>query len=61
MQYRWVQCKFSIEDTLMAVTKKSLPTATPAKTPKTKSDKTVEVTPLTSSNLKTARNVSINQ
>jgi hypothetical protein len=45
----------------MAVTKKSLPTATPAKTPKTKSDKTVEVTPLTSTNLKTARNVSINQ
>ena len=37
----------------MAVSKKSLPTSTPAAKPtKTKSDKTTATTPLTSSNLK---------
>jgi hypothetical protein len=49
------EVKFATEDTPMAVSKKSLPTASPAaKTTKTKSDKATEVTPLTSTNLKPA-------
>jgi hypothetical protein len=46
--------KFIIEDTPMAVSKKTISNAPSAKTTPTRSDKAAEVTPLTPSNLKTA-------
>jgi hypothetical protein len=49
------EVKFIIEDTPMAVSKKSLPISSPiAKTTKTKSYKSAEVSPITSASLKTA-------